>query len=362
MALQTQPTTCSHDRKAGLYWLHLKTRAIFEANMADLPLVIVTHTLPEGWLKALNGRCRPVFGPSDAAQLAPELERFLPEAQGLLTLLTIPVTGALLNQCPRLRVVSNMAVGVDNIDLAACTRRGIPVGNTPGVLTAGTADLAMALLLAIARRLGEAATDARQGRWVTWSPTGWLGADLDGATLGMVGFGKIGQAVARRAQGFGLRLLYSDPSDHPELDAALETKRVPLELLLEESDFVSLHVPLTPATRGLIDAQALQRMKPGAYLINTARGPVVDNAALVEALQQGWIAGAALDVTDPEPLPAGHPLYSSPNCLISPHIGSATTNTRRRMAELAAENLLAGLSGKRLPYCANPQVYQARST
>jgi glyoxylate reductase len=329
--------------------------------MAELPLVIVTHTLPEGWLKALDGRCRPVFGPTDATKLDPELERFLPEAEGLLTLLTIPVTAALLGQCPRLRVVSNMAVGVDNVDLAACTRRGIPVGNTPGVLTAGTADLAMALLLAIARRLEEAAEDARQGRWKTWSPTGWLGADLDGATLGVVGFGKIGQAVARRAHGFGLRLLYSDPSHHPELEDALGAQRVALEPLLGESDFVSLHVPLTEQTRGLIDAQALQRMKPGAYLINTARGPVVDQAALVEALQKGWIAGAALDVTDPEPLPPNHPLYSSPNCLIAPHIGSATTNTRRRMAELAAENLLAGLSGQRLPHCANPQVYDARA-
>jgi glyoxylate reductase len=329
--------------------------------MADLPLVIVTHTLPEGWLKALNGRCQPVFGPTDATRLAPELEKYLPQAQGLLSLLTIPVTEALLDQCPRLRVVSNMAVGVDNIDLAACTRRGISVGNTPGVLTAGTADLAMALLLSIARRLGEASSDARQGRWVTWSPTGWLGADLDGAVLGIVGFGKIGQAVARRAQGFGLRLLYSDPGDHPELDAALGAQRVPLEQLLAESDFVSLHVPLTPATRGLIDAQALQQMKPGAHLINTARGPVVDTEALVAALQKGWIAGAALDVTDPEPLPASHPLYSLPNCLITPHIGSATTNTRRRMAELAVENLLAGLSGQRLPHCANPQVYNTRA-
>jgi glyoxylate reductase len=329
--------------------------------MADLPLVIVTHTLPEGWLKALNGRCRPVFGPTDATQLAPELEKLLPEAEGLLSLLTIPVTGKLLERCPRLRVVSNMAVGVDNIDLAACTRRGIPVGNTPGVLTAGTADLAMALLLAIARRLGESSTDARQGRWKTWSPTGWLGADLDGAILGIVGFGKIGQAVARRAQGFGMRLLYSDPSDYPELEAALGAQRVQLEQLLGESDFVSLHVPLTTETRCLINSQALHQMKPGAYLINTARGPVVETAALLEALQQGWIAGAALDVTDPEPLPAGHPLYSLPNCLITPHIGSATNNTRRRMAELAAENLLAGLSGKRLPYCANPQVYEARA-
>ena len=177
----------------------------------------------------------------------------------------------------------------------------------------------------------------------------------------IIGFGKIGQAVARRAQGFGLRLLYSDPAEHPEPETALGAQRIPLDQLLGESDFVSLHVPLTEETRGLINSQALQQMKPGAYLINTARGPVVDQAALVEALQKGWIAGAALDVSDPEPLPPNHPLYSSPNCLITPHIGSATNNTRRRMAELAAENLLAGLSGRRLPHCANPLVYDARA-
>jgi glyoxylate reductase len=347
--------------KTGLYWPCLEIREFCEATMADLPLIIVTHNLPEGWLKLLEGHCQPVFGPPDATQLAPELEKLLPQADGLLTLLTIPVTATLLDKCPRLRVVSNMAVGVDNIDLAACTRRGIPVGNTPGVLTPGTADLAMALLLAIARRLGEAASDARQGRWKTWLPAGWLGADLDGATLGIIGFGKIGQAVARRAQGFGLRLLYSDPAEHPEPEAALGTQRVPLDQLLGESDFVSLHVPLTPATHGLIGREALRLMKPNAYLINTSRGPVVDSMALVEALQNGWIAGAALDVTDPEPLPASHPLYSLPNCLITPHIGSATTNTRRRMAELAAQNLLAGLSGRRLPHCANPQVYNDRT-
>lgn len=330
--------------------------------MMHLPLVIVTHSLPKDWLKALDGHCQPVFGPSDATHLAPELEQYLPEAEGLLTLLTIPVTKALLDKCPRLRVVSNMAVGVDNIDLAACTQRGIPVGNTPGVLTPGTADLAMALLLAIGRRLAEASSDARQGRWKTWSPTGWLGADLDGATLGIIGFGKIGQAVAHRARGFGLRLRYSDPDDHPELEASLGAQRLPLEQLLRESDFVSLHVPLTPATRGLIGREALRLMKPSAYLINTARGAVVDPGALYDALQNGWIAGAALDVTDPEPLLPDHPLYSLSNCLITPHIGSATANTRRRMAELATDNLLVGLTGQRLPHCANPQVYDDRPT
>jgi lactate dehydrogenase-like 2-hydroxyacid dehydrogenase len=263
-------------------------------------------------------------------------------------------------KAPHLRVVSNMAVGVDNIDLAACTRRGIPVGNTPGVLTDGTADLAMAILLAAARRLPEASQDARQGRWTTWSPTGWLGADLRGATLGLVGLGKIGQAVAERARGFGLRLVYAETEPNPEAEARLGAAFLPLPELLSQSDFVSLHVPLTVETRGLIDTRALKTMKPNAILVNTSRGPVVETGALVNALSAGWIAGAALDVTDPEPLPADHPLYSLPNCLVVPHIGSATWNTRRRMAERACENLLAGLEGKQLPHCANPEVYQSK--
>ena len=324
----------------------------------SLPLVLVTHTLPAGWLDSLKNSCRTLIGPQDAIHLAPQLAEHLAEAEGLFALLTIRVDQALLDQAPRIRVVSNMAVGVDNIDLEACTRRGIPVGNTPGVLTNGTADLTLAILLAAARRLVTASIDSRQGGWQTWSPTGWLGADLHGATLGIVGMGKIGQAVAERAQGFGLRLVYSDPNPRPEVEKRLGAIRLPLSDLLRQSDFISLHTPLTAETRGLIDAAALKSMKPNAILVNTSRGPVVDTQALVQALQEGWIAAAALDVTDPEPLPPSHPLYNLPNCLIVPHIGSATWNTRRRMAELACENLLAGLKGERLPYCANPEVYQ----
>ena len=323
-----------------------------------LPLVLVTHTLPPGWLDLLQGRVDALVGPLDAICLSPQLEARLEQAEGLFTLLTIPVGEQLLAQAPRLRVVSNMAVGVDNIDLQACTRRGIPVGNTPGVLTEGTADLAFALLLAAARQLPQASLDARQGRWTTWSPAGWLGADLSGAILGIIGFGKIGQAVARRAQAFGMRLVYCDPTAHPDAGALLGAENLPLDALLQQSDFVSLHVPLTQHTRGMIDQTALQKMKPTAILVNTARGPVVDMEALAAALQQGWIAAAALDVTDPEPLPPEHVLYTLPNCLITPHIGSATWNTRRRMAELACENLLAGLQGRRLPHCVNPEVYE----
>jgi glyoxylate reductase len=323
---------------------------------AELPLVLITHALPSDWLASLDGKVRPLIGPEKPVGLAPELDAHLAEAEGLFSLLTVRVDEALLDRAPRLRVVSNMAVGYDNVDVAACTRRGIPVGNTPGVLTDATADLAMAALLSAARRLPEAAGDARAGRWTTWSPTGWLGADLAGATLGIVGMGKIGYAVARRAHGFGLPILYPDPSSHGAAEREFGAVRVPLDLLLRTSDFVSLHCPLSAETRGLMGEAALRAMKPNAILVNTSRGPVVDQDALVRALAEGWIAGAALDVTNPEPLPPDHPLYNLPNCLILPHIGSATRGTRKRMAELACENLLAGLSGRRLSHCVNPEA------
>ncbi|PWH19078.1 MAG: D-glycerate dehydrogenase [Anaerolineae bacterium] len=324
----------------------------------NLPLVIITHSLPTEWLAKLEGKCRTVIGPWDATHFDPSLEPYLAEAEGLFCLLTIPVREELLNRAPKLRVVSNMAVGYDNIDVAACTARRIPVGNTPGVLTAATADLTMALLLAAARQLPQASKDAREGRWITWSPAGWLGADLDGATLGVVGMGKIGRAVAQRAKGFGMKLLYTDIPLPPEVETELGAQRVELPELLRQSDFVTLHVPLTPETRGMIGEEQLRLMKPSAILVNTARGPVVQTAALLKALQEKWIAAAALDVTDPEPLPPDHPLYAQPNCLIVPHIASATHNTRRRMAELACDNLLAGLEGRRLPNCVNPEVYE----
>jgi lactate dehydrogenase-like 2-hydroxyacid dehydrogenase len=246
-----------------------------------------------------------------------------------------------------------MAVGVDNIDVKACTLRKIPVGNTPGVLTESTADLTMALLLSIARNIHRASLDAREGRWNTWSPTGWLGTELNGSILGIIGMGKIGRAVAKRAWGFGMNILFSDPETRNEINAT----QVPLAELLIKSDFVSLHAPLTSETRGMINQTTLSLMKPSSILINAARGPLVDTSALLDALQNHRIAAAALDVTDPEPLPPTHPLYRLSNCLIVPHIGSATQQTRRKMAELACENLLAGLEGERLPNCVNPEVY-----
>jgi phosphoglycerate dehydrogenase-like enzyme len=329
-----------------------------KGNLPELPLVLVSHSLPAGWLYPLQGHCRSLVGPEVATQLAPELEAHLGEAAGLLCQFTIRVDEGLLESAPHLRVVSNMAVGTDNIDLQACTRRGIPVGNTPGVLTESTADLAMTLLLAAARRLTDASAYVRQGLWNSWTPANWLGKDLYGATLGIVGLGKIGRAVAQRARGFGLRIIYSDLQSDTSAEDSLGVTYMPFADLLKGSDFVSLHVPLTPETRGLIDAQALRKMKPSAIMLNTSRGPVVNTDDLVTALRQGWIASAALDVTDPEPLPTDHPLNGLPNCLVTPHVGSATHNTRRRMAELACENLLAGLAGERLPHCANPQVYE----
>jgi glyoxylate reductase len=324
---------------------------------SQLPLVLITHTLPDDWLSLLDNRVRMLVGPPDATHFPPELESNLHQAEGLFTLLTIPVGEDLLDKAPKLKVISNMATGVDNIDIAACTRRDIPVGHTPGVLTSATADLTMALLLASARRLIEANQDACKGKWTTWSPTGWLGVDLDGSTLGIVGMGNIGQAVAHRAKGFSLELIYYDTKQRPEIETSLSARFVPFNHLLQNSDIVSLHLPLTPDTHHLMNRDTLRAMKPTAILINTARGPIVDMQALFTALKEGWIAAAALDVTDPEPFPPEHPLFTLPNCLILPHIGSSTRNTRRKMAELACQNLLAGLAGERLPHCANPEVY-----
>lgn len=322
------------------------------------PIVLLTQPLPPDWIASLACRVNLVVGPDETfGGWAANLLDALPRADGFLSLLTARVDASLLEKTPRLRVVSNMAAGVDNIDVAACTQRGIPVGNTPGAMTDATADLTMSLMLAAARRLPEAARDARQGRWTTWSPAGWLGADLRGATLGIIGLGKIGRAVAERARGFGLRLVYWNPAQSPESEAQIGARYVSFEELLFVSDFVTLHCPLNESTRGLIGESALRKMKPAAILVNAARGPVVDTDALTRALTEGWIASAALDVTDPEPLPPSHALYALPNCLILPHIGSATHGTRKRMAEMACENLLAGLEGRRLPNCVNPEVF-----
>jgi glyoxylate reductase len=308
--------------------------------------VFVTRPLPGDALDRLAAEHDVEVWPERLPPGRDELDARAPELEGLLSLLTDPIDAALIAAAPRLRAISNYAVGVDNVDLDAATERGIPVGNTPNVLTETTADLAIALMLGIARHLVEGDAYVRRGEWRTWETDLLLGHDLHGATVGVVGFGRIGRAVARRLEGFGCEILQNS-----------RTGGVPLDELLERSDFVTLHSPLTPQTRGLIGDHALRRMKPSAYLVNTARGPIVDSHALARALHAGEIAGAALDVTDPEPLPVDHPLLRAPNLLVLPHLGSATHATRERMADMAVDNLLAGLAGERMPHCANAEVY-----
>jgi glyoxylate reductase len=317
------------------------------------PRVYVTRRLPGDALDVLARSCDVRLHEGDLPPPYVALAREAADADALLCLLTDRIDAALIAGAPRLRAISTMAVGVDHIDLAAATARGIPVGHTPGVLTETTADFAFALVLAAARRVVEADTFVRAGRWRTWSPDLLLGRDVHGATLGIVGFGAIGQAVARRARGFGMGVLYTS-----RRDAAFEgASRVPLEELLAASDFVSLHVPLTAATERMIGERELRLMRSTAILVNTARGGVIDQAALVRALHEGWIAGAALDVAAVEPIPDGDPLLTTPNLVLAPHIGSASITTRSRMASMAVENLLAALRGERMPHCVNPEVY-----
>lgn len=324
--------------------------------------VFVARRIPEEGLAPLRAATEVDLWDDDLPPPRRDLLARVRGIHGLLSLLTDRVDDELLDAAgPQLKVVANLAVGFDNIDVPACTRRGIPVGNTPGVLTETTADLAFALLMAAARRLKEAVDYVRADRWGTWGPLLMLGMDVHGATLGIVGFGRIGQEMARRAAGFSMHVLYHDVERaSAEDEAALGAAFVPLERLLAESDFVTVHVNLTPQTHHLIDAQALGRMKRGAVLVNTSRGPVVDQGALYEALRDGGIFAAGLDVTDPEPMRADDPLASLPNCIVVPHIASATHVTRGKMARMAADNVLAGLRGERLPICVNPEVYEGR--
>jgi glyoxylate reductase len=323
------------------------------------PKVFVSRIIPDDGLRPVTEVCDAEVWQDELPPPRDALLGSVEGCDGVLTLLTDRVDDEFLDRAgPQLKVVSNFAVGFDNIDVAACTKRGIPVGNTPGVLTETTADLAWALLMAAARRLPEADRYVRAGKWKTWGPMLLMGPDVHGATLGIIGFGRIGQAVARRARGFGMRILYHDPHRvSPAVEAEYRAEYRTLEGILPESDFVTLHVDLRPATKGLINAERLGWMKRTAILVNTSRGPVVDSTALVDALRDGVIAGAALDVTDPEPLPANHPLVGLDNCLVVPHIASASRATRGKMAEMAAANLLAGVRGQRLPTPVNPEVY-----
>jgi glyoxylate reductase len=326
---------------------------------AERPRVFVARLIPEDGLAPIRDACDATLWEDELPPPRAALLDAVGGCDGVLTLLTDRVDDEFLDAAgPQLKVVSNYAVGFDNIDVAACSRRGIPAGNTPGVLTETTADLAFALLMAAARRLPEADRYVRDGRWKTWGPMLLLGPDVHGSTIGIVGFGRIGQALARRARGFGMTVLYHDVARaDPAIELDFDATFLPLEELLPRSDFVSLHVNLTPQTVGLIDAEKLSWMRPSAVLVNTSRGPVVDGRSLADALRAGTIFAAALDVTDPEPIPMDHPLVGLDNCLIVPHIASASRATRSKMAEMAAANLLAGLRGDRLPTPVNPEVY-----
>ena len=325
--------------------------------------VYVARRLPDPAMDRLRQHVDMTVWPTD--ELPPPREVLLREAavsDGLLSLLTDRIDGALLDAAPRVRVVSNYAVGYDNIDVAAATSRGVVVTNTPGVLTETVADFAITLLLAVARRVVESDRYTREGRWKSWEPLLFLGQDLYGATLGLVGLGRIGTAVAKRAHGFDMRILYHDVVRREDLEHDLGLEFTSLEDLLRRSDFISVHTPLTPQTRHLISTDQFRLMKRTAVLVNTARGPIVDPDALYRALADRQIWGAGLDVFEVEPVPADHPLLRLDNIIVAPHIASASVETRAKMALMAVDNLLAALGGQRPPNFVNPDVWERRRT
>jgi glyoxylate reductase len=322
------------------------------------PLILVTRALPEEALTLLRRVGDLQLWEQDAIIPRQTLLQQVGTATALLCMVTERIDDELLEHAPYLRIVANMAVGYDNVEAPALTRRGIVLTNTPGVLTETTADLAFSLILASARRLGEGERIVREGRWGAWSPFAFLGRDVHHATLGILGLGRIGAEVAKRAQGFDMRVLYSNRGRNQAAEENFGCIRVDLPTLLCESDFVLVLTPLTSETRGMLSTAQFQQMKRTACLINAARGPIVDQQALYLALRDGVIAGAALDVTDPEPLPKSDPLLTLDNCFIVPHIGSASIATRTRMATLAAENIAAFLSGRRPPTPVNPEVLE----
>lgn len=320
------------------------------------PRVLVTrHVYPQA-IAILQEHCVVDYRDSHDVMDEATLVKKLQHADGVVCQLTDKLSANVLAQAPKLRVVSNVAVGYDNLDVAAATARKIVVTNTPGVLTEATADLTFALLLAVARRLPESERFLRDGKWQRWDVDLLCGADVHGRTLGIVGLGRIGRAVARRARGFGMRVLYSGPRPAPaDVAQELQAHHVPLDLLLQQSDFVSLHLPMSAATKHTIGVEQLCRMKRGAFLINTARGPLVDEAALVAALEEGLLAGAGLDVFEDEP--RIHPgLLALPNVVLLPHTGSATTSVRTLMCTLAARDCAAVLTGERPQHPVNPEV------
>jgi len=321
------------------------------------PKVYVTRLIPEKGLEMVLDFCDAEVWEGELPAPRELLLDKVREVEGLLSLLTDRIDTPLMEAAPKLKVISNMAVGYDNIDVKEATKRGVIVGNTPGILTDTTADFAFALLMATARRIPEACRYVRDGRWKTWGPKLLLGRDIHGATLGLVGLGRIGSGVARRATGFSMRILYYDLVPRKDLEEELGLEFVGFDTLLERSDFISLHVPLTTETYHLISTEQFRLMKPTAILINTSRGPIVDPQALYKALKSGQIAACGLDVTEPEPIPKEDPLLTLDNCVIVPHIASASIATRTKMAMMAAENLIAGLKGEMPPHPVNPEVF-----
>jgi len=327
--------------------------------VANRPRVFVSRRIPDDGLRLILEATDADVWQDELPPPRDELLRRIEGRDGVLALLTDRVDAEFFDRAgPQLKVVSNYAVGFDNIVVPEATRRGVPVGNTPGVLTDTTADLAWALLMAAGRRVVEGDRYVHDGHWKTWGPLLLLGTDISGATLGIVGFGRIGQAMARRAAGFGMTVLYHDVQQLPDsVTRPLGATYVELDELFERADFVTLHTNLTAETRHMVNETRLQRMKPTSVLINTSRGPVVDQEALYRALSEGWIMAAGLDVTDPEPMPVDEPLLTLPNCIVVPHIASGSRTTRGKMAEMAAANLIAGVRGERLPTPVNPEVY-----
>ncbi len=318
--------------------------------------VVITREPPGPALKRLFESCDPWMWEEDRNMPRNLLLDKVRDAEGLHVMIFDQIDEELLAAAPRLKVVSTMAVGVNNIDLAACTRRGIRVGYTPGVVTEATADFAIALMLAASRRIYESARFVRDKQWKEWSPTLMISNDVHRKTLGIIGMGRIGQAIARRASGFDMKLLYHTRNPNPEAEASLGVSYRSFDDLLAESDVVILIVPLTPETQHMMNDDAFDKMKPAAYLINSARGAVVDPRALHRALTNGKIKGAALDVTDPEPISPDDPLVGLDNCLIVPHISTSTWETRAAMTEISVGNLLKGIQGEPLLHCANPEV------
>ena len=328
--------------------------------MAGKPRVFVSRVIPDAGLNLIRQHCDaevwtdPLPPPHDV------LRQKVTNCDGLVSLLTDRIDAALLDAAPRLKVVANYAVGFNNIDVKAATERGVAVGNTPGVLTDATADMAFCLLIGAARRLVEGDLYSRSGQWKTWEPLGHLGQDLVGRTLGVIGMGRIGYALAKRCKGWDMRILYHDVHRSDRAEQDLDARQVDLDTLLSEADFVSIHTDLNEQTRGLFNERRFKQMKRTAVLVNTARGPIVDQKALAEALRAGTIFAAGLDVTDPEPPSPDDPLLKLANVIVAPHIASATVGTRNAMAEICANNLIAGMTGQKLPAWVNPEVEARR--